>query len=90
MNVILQGDGRPYGVLEVVRTGLVAMSRKFELSVAQKNPILPAAHDEAPKAVMQLYDQGKSTARFTRPSRVSEPGLVDFPDYGPTIVARLT
>lgn len=40
---------RPYGVLEVVRTGLVAMSRKFELSAAQKNPVLPAA-EEAPKA----------------------------------------
>ena len=39
---------RPYGVLEVVRTGLVAMSRKFELTVAQKNPIL-STPEEAPK-----------------------------------------
>ena len=39
---------RPYGVLEVVRTGLVAMSRKFELTVAQKNPVLSAS-EETPK-----------------------------------------
>jgi len=39
---------RPYGILEVVRTGLVAMSRKFELNTGQKNPVLPKS-EAAPK-----------------------------------------
>ncbi len=31
---------RPYGILEVVRTGLIAMSRKAELTASQKNPVI--------------------------------------------------
>lgn len=54
---------RPYGVLEVVRTGLVAMSRKFELSVAQKNPILSVSGDAAPKAKKKVTASKKAKVK---------------------------
>ncbi|MBP9865369.1 MAG: acetolactate synthase small subunit [Candidatus Omnitrophica bacterium] len=54
---------RPYGVLEVVRTGLVAMSRKFELSVAQKNPVLAASMEEAPKAKKKAAGSKKTKVK---------------------------
>jgi acetolactate synthase-1/3 small subunit len=54
---------RPYGVLEVVRTGLVAMSRKFELSVAQKNPVLSASMEEAPKAAKKAAASKKTKVK---------------------------
>ena len=34
---------RPYGILEVARTGLIAMARKSELTASAKNPVLPAS-----------------------------------------------
>ena len=33
---------RPYGILEVVRTGLIAMARKSELTIPDKAPAAPA------------------------------------------------
>lgn len=40
---------RPYGILEVVRTGLIAMSRKHELSSGQKKPVLSEEETSGPK-----------------------------------------
>ena len=34
---------RPYGMLEVVRTGLIAMARKSELTASDKSPVLAAS-----------------------------------------------